>query len=652
VIGGSREPGVGGRSGLDTQQPTTGNRWLAAAFFTLALVVRLLNAPYVFDSAGKPRIAPVDELYHWKRITYSAMHFPHVLEFDRDRGVGGAFCPWPPLYDVAAGGVARLLGACHPEPGEAPPRLADVRSAQVAGRSAVKDPVATIQRRRGPSTVLSPSGAKPALSEVKGAAQDDRADRVLACIVWFPPILFALFTGIAVFILMRTCGQLVAILTGIALATSPFLVTPSWIGSIDHHFLEPILTFAILGAACLGIRARTERERISAGVLLGLAITAAMFVQTALLIAAALAFAVLFLWSDGVAAIRGFAIAAVAVTFYRLTRAPGFPDNQWFLGWTHASLFAAAAVACAIASHRSAGGPPAGSRAARSRFFALLAGALILLASPTVPASLITGAHFLGGDRWLNTIQEFQPLWRARGDDLLSDLAGLSGGAVLVWFLLARAVRTRDYPRIAVALFAIVYLGLTITSRRFWIVAIPLLALAAALYVPLIARKRLAILAVLVIALPPPLQLAGWLMTPIPPVPPNQQQWFGAIAFLRTLPPGRVLGPWSLGHAIDVEGRHAVVIDNFGTMPDAHAFERAEDALLSHHEATLARFCDDYGVRYLVLEQPTFGVASANAITGTQRTMESTWWWWVWNGKQPKQFRLLWSDSQLRIYER
>src|SRR5438067_8593536 len=86
------------------------NRWLAVAFFAVALACRLLNAPYAFDG-GKPRIAPVDELYHWKRMAYSAAHFPHVLEFDRDRGVSGAFCPWPPLYDVAAGGVARLLGA-------------------------------------------------------------------------------------------------------------------------------------------------------------------------------------------------------------------------------------------------------------------------------------------------------------------------------------------------------------------------------------------------------------------------------------------------------------------------------------------------------------------------------------------------------------
>lgn len=586
---GNGGPGVASRSGgnsstrSDPRPPTSDPRLLAIAYFALALGVRLLNAPYIFEG-GKPHITPVDELYHWKRIAYSAAHFPHALEFDRDRGVGGAFCPWPPLYDVASGGVARLL---------------------------------------------------------VGAEKAGNSDEVLRRIIWFPPLLFAIFVGITVLALARVCGTRVAILSGIALATSPFLVTPSWIGSIDHHFLEPVLTFAILGAVCLGLRARTRREQIRAGLLLGIAIAAAMFVQTALLISAALAFGVLFLWSDGVAATLGFGIAAIAVALYRLTRAPGFPDNQWFLGWTHASLFAAAAVACMIVIVRP-----------RWRVFALLTGIGVLLAFPSVPSSLLNGAHFFGGDRWLKTIQEFQPLWRAHAEDLLSDVTGLSGGAVLVWFLLAHALRTRDRVRLAVALFAIAYLGLTITSLRFWIVAIPLLALAGALYVPVIARKRLALLAVLAIALPPPLQLAGWLITPIPPVKPNQQQWLRATTFLRTQPPGRVLGPWSLGHAIDIEGKHAVVIDNFGTMPDKDTFERAEAAFLAPNEAMLARYCDDVGVHYLVLETPRFGIASANVILGTRQAQESTWWWHVWRGEQPKLFHLLWSEPGLRIYRR
>ncbi|MBV8544472.1 MAG: hypothetical protein JO088_06975 [Acidobacteria bacterium] len=574
----------------DTRRPTPDARLLALAFFVVALTCRFLNAPYAFEG-GTPRIAPVDELYHWKRMAYSATHFPRVLEFDRDRGVAGAFCPWPPLYDVASGGIARLLGGTT-------------------------------------------------------------SDEVLARIVWLPPVLFALFTGLAVFILASRSGTLVATVTGIALATSPFLVTTSWIGSIDHHFLEPILTFAILGATCLGIRAETRREKVRAGILLGLAITAAMFVQTALLIAAALAFGVLFFATDGLAATGGFSIAAISVSIYRLTRPPGFPDNQWFLGWTHATLFAAATLACAIIGiQRSAGGPPAGPPPARRRVVALLLGGLIAIAIPSVRASLFTGSHFLGGDRWLRTIQEFQPLWRARGDDLLSDLVGLSGGAILVWFLAIRAIKTRDSIRLTIAIFAIAYFALTITSRRFWIVAIPLLALAGAMYVPLIARKRLAILAALLVALPPPLQFAGWLMTP-QSIPPNQQQWIRATSFIRTLPPGRVLGPWSMGHAIDVEGKHPVILDNFGTMPDTATFERAQQALLTTDERILANYCDTANVRYLILEQPRFGIASANAILGTSQAAETTWWSRVWHREHPKFFREIWSEPELRIYER
>ncbi len=617
VGGGSgQSPSAGSESLVDDDQisktggSTIGNNEAEPAFrshriplallaFAIALAVRLLNAPYIFES-DSPRIAPVDEDYHWKRITFSAAHFPHVLEFDRDRGIGGAFCPWPPLYDVAAGGAARLLGATN-------------------------------------------------------------ADAVLARIVWFPPLLFALFVALTVFALASVCGETVAILCGIALATSPFLVTTSWIGSIDHHYLEPPLTFAILGATCLALRRTDHRHQLIAGLLLGIAITAAMFVQTALLIAAALAFAILFFWSDGIAATSGFTIAAITVALYRLTRADGFPDNQWFLGWTHAALFAGAAVACALiiqrtsadnAAERSASGSLAVPPAARRRLFALAAGAIVFLAVPTALPSLLTGAHFFGGDRWLKTIQEFQPLWRAHADDLLSAIAGLSGGVILVWFLLVRAMRTRDRTKLAVAIFAIAYLGLTITSRRFWIVAIPLLALAGALYVPMIAKKRWAILAALAIALIPPLQLAGWLLTPMPPVPPNQQQWLRAAAFIKQLPPGRVLGPWSLGHAIDVEGNHPVVLDNFGTMPDARTFERAHEALLSRNEISLARYCDANGIRYLILDTPKFGVASANAITGQNQELQSTWWWRVQHGAEPRQFRLLWSEPGLRIYQR
>src|SRR5436190_5294807 len=77
--------------------------------FVIALVARLINAPLIV-SHGRPQLTPLDDLYHWKRIAFSAAHFPSVLEFDPDRGEHGAYCPWPPLYDLSCGVIARLLG--------------------------------------------------------------------------------------------------------------------------------------------------------------------------------------------------------------------------------------------------------------------------------------------------------------------------------------------------------------------------------------------------------------------------------------------------------------------------------------------------------------------------------------------------------------
>src|SRR5256885_10196046 len=82
---------------------------ISGVIFVTALLVRLATAPMIAGS-GRPHFTPLDDLYHWKRIAFSAAHFPAILEFDPDRGERGAYCPWPPLYDLACGAVARVLG--------------------------------------------------------------------------------------------------------------------------------------------------------------------------------------------------------------------------------------------------------------------------------------------------------------------------------------------------------------------------------------------------------------------------------------------------------------------------------------------------------------------------------------------------------------
>src|SRR5262249_60831336 len=132
--------------------------------------------------------------------------------------------------------------------------------------------------------------------------------------------------------------------------------------------------------------------------------------QPGLIMAAGLALVVLFLQRRREAAIA-FATPAAAIALYRLTRPPGYPNSQWFLGWTHVALFAAAAVALAIPR----------------RAIGLALAALIV--APMLP-QVIGGLHFFGGNPWLRTISEFQPVWRARGQDLLSILVGLGAGAI------------------------------------------------------------------------------------------------------------------------------------------------------------------------------------------------------------------------------
>src|SRR5579859_5616990 len=173
--------------------------------FVLALALRLLNLPLAFDH-GVPQITPADEMYHWKRMAYSAEHFPQVLERDPDRGVDGAFCPWPPAYDLIGGGIARLFG--------------------------------------------------------------------IKAVVWIPPVAGAIAVALATLWIARRFGLLAAVTAAIALAASPFIVTQSWIGAIDHHYLEWPLVFGIMVAM-------DSRGRLSST----MAMLAALFVQTALIIA-------------------------------------------------------------------------------------------------------------------------------------------------------------------------------------------------------------------------------------------------------------------------------------------------------------------------------------------------------------------------------
>src|SRR5207237_214574 len=161
-------------------------------------------------------------------------------------------------------------------------------------------------------------------------------------------------------------------------------------------------------------------------------------------------------------------------------------------------------------------------------------------------------------------------------------------GALLA-LLIARRHRT-------VALFAIVYLLLALSSRRFLVPAIPLIALAASIAIAE-ARTRAAAIALSLLTLAPPIAYEVYDRVRGNVPAPADARVVALANQIATLPPGRVLAPWWMGHAIDVIGHHPVVIDNFGSMPDAALFTRANEALRTRDVA----WCREHDIRYVVI---------------------------------------------------
>jgi asparagine N-glycosylation enzyme membrane subunit Stt3 len=589
---------------------------LSTIAFAAAFLIRIANFESAFHG-GVPQINPVDDLYHAKRILYSATHFPRILDFDPDRGVNGAFCPWPPLYDFTAALAARLLGGHD-------------------------------------------------------------ANGLLARASWFPPLVFSLFAGGLVAALARRAGLLAGLVAAVSLVLSRPLFGVSRLTSIDHHFLEPPLLLGIL-AALVSIADLPDdappRRTARAGLFLGTALAASLLVQTAFLFAAALTFAsVFFLLGERrkalLAGALGLLVAFTAVISYRLTRAPAYPDDEWYLGFPHAIALAAAAVACGLfAKLLDLGWKPASARTA-----GLLGGIATPFLFPGTLAVFFNGARFFGGDPWLRTIGEFQPLFFGK-PAIGADLTLLDGTVLLLPLFVVTAARRLSRARLVLALFALAYFAASISSRRFLVTAIPLLVTAGALVVGDLSRTRPRWAAATALAsIAPALVLASaWLRPKEPVIAASAPPMIRTARFLRASGgPGRILCGWSWGHLFDVVGGHPVVLDNFGASLGRAPFNRALAVPLATHEEDVAGYCQETGVRFLVLESPIVFIESISqnlerplglylwktpgASVPTTLLLETFWWRAYYSGRAqgsaelppiapPRLFRLAYRDT-------
>jgi len=561
---------------------------VAVATFLVAFSARIANFETAFVG-GVPQLSPFDELYHAKRIAYSAAHTLRVLDFDPSRGLNGAFCPWPPLYDMAAGAGARLVG----------------------GRT--------------------PAGAVARAS-------------------WFAPIIASLVAALAAAWLSRRFGPAIGLLGGIGIALATDYLDRSRLSSIDHHFLEFPLVAGVVAALWKASRATNAREAVRGGAVLGLALATALLVQTALLLAAGIALLAVLLLDRSeplprAAAGAGFLLAAGLVVAYRWTRPAGYPDNEWYLGIPHAAALLAAAAACGVQFRLLRQGVPLAASAAAALGLSLL----VVAAVGNAPEALVGGSRFLGGDAWLRSIIEFQPLFLRRDGTFVTDLCLLGGGFFLTAAMIA-TTRWRRGGRALLALFAFCYSVAAISSMRFLAVAAPLCAISGAVAVFDLKMERgvaLARAAAVLLLLPSLALSAGRVIRPPPAITPDMVPMARAAGFVRsqTRAPGRVLAPWSWGHLFDVVGGRGVILDNFGTMGGRTDFENGTAITLSARERAVADYCARHGVRFLVLpdplpylpaqaemsglprsafERPAAGSGSEPSLTALAR---STFWW-------------------------
>jgi len=539
------------RTRLKIEPPQLADRWrplgIALAIFVVAFLVRISNLPTAFHG-GVPQLAPFDELYHAKRIVYSATHLFRVLTDDPNRGPRGAFCPWPPLYDMLAGAASRLLG----------------------GRDAAG---------------------------------------IVARASWFPPLFSSLVCAIVAGWLSRRLDTATGLLGGLAVALSPDYLDRSRLGAIDHHFLEFPLVLGILAATFALVRAATSREAVQSGAFFGIALTISLLVQPALLLAGGIVLIVV-LWLDPgkplvrAAAASGFALSSLLIFLYRAVQPAGYPDSEWYLGASHAAALAGAAAACAVQY----GQLRAGGKPGRTAIFALLSGLLVVAAFPNALGAVLAGTRFLGGDPWFKSIQEFQPLFFAPGSIWLEDAIELGGGTLLTLLMVAgrrwrRGLRGLSLP------FALGYALAAVSSKRFLSVAAPLCAISGAVAVFDIRRDfgRWPARAAAVLLIGPALLLsAGSVLHPLPPITPEMAPMLRAAEYLgrQTSAPGRVLGPWSWGHLFDVVAGRGVLLDNFGTMSGRTDFENAAGILLATRESAVAGYCAVNAVRFVVLQDP------------------------------------------------
>ncbi len=571
---------------------------LLLTVFALGLGARMLHDPVVLPPDGAFHAPDPDVHYHLRRIEWTAVHYPHVLDFDPYLNhPAGARVIWPAPFDFALATLVQLTGN---------------------------------------------SGDRPA------------SERLLARV---PPVLGALAACAVAAIGWRRFGATTGAFAGTILAVLPAHVTYSHSGYVDHHVAVSLLSAGMLGAALALVAQPPSREGRVRPVALGLAMGGLVALWPGALLQVAWLQALLTVFVLGTVdrsqASRRAGQLALAHAVAALGVAPLglFESWQRFGSFTPLVLsnlqpvwFAAgsATFAALAAIWRADRFEARGARVSVALGLGGCGVAVGVLGIPDVRSQLgdVVG-WFAETEAFLGYVGEIQPLFATPGAAARTfGWALYATPAAMLVLLLARHadVGTPATRRLLVG-WAVGLSVATLLQLRFrnslapafalvWGAALQV-ALASALRHPSLrspaARRGLvatAVAGMVVLALPTvgfyrP-YVAAWQTaraggTPLP------GPWFhfnrvrhDAFHWLERNTPATagylddgspaygVLASWSDGHAVKYVGRRAVVQDNFGDYGGAENFAAAERYFAASDEDEALAIAEGLRARYVV----------------------------------------------------
>jgi hypothetical protein len=430
-------------------------------------------------------------------------------------------------------------------------------------------------------------------------------------------------------------------------ASMPTVVERGAFGEIDHNMTEVLGALLLLllaqrlpganHAAGGGFRRWLAPVLWAAAVLLALGFHAGL-VLSAGIVAAAIAVSFFFEERGENASLHvlpslaaGFAVAALVLPVFAGLRTRPDPADPWRLGPVYVLILSAAAVGTGAFSlfpllRRKAAGLQKGER----RAAALAAGAILVapvlfaLAPRAAWGGLWQGLGFIGAhDRWLSSIQEFQPVW-TNPDVLRGVLPGLLVASVALVAAAAARPSNEKAARLAALAFVFgVFTVLAVFQQRFFPPAAAFSAVAGGAAVGLIRARvpRLLVGAAFAAGLgfAGPISFRSLAATFRKEADLSLSAAETAAAVLKeaTPEPGDppawgVLAPWDFGHAILRDSGRAVAMNNFGSWHPGFAGKLGLLVETSPRRAVSEMF--RLHLRYVVVPYPppvVYGVARA-----------------------------------------